>query len=141
MRCPFADQKGGRIKGAGHYGPEFVGADGRRACRWLAVVADDRGPFGTKSLSRGVPQLWVCRQRTLSRTRIRRIWLRLTGMPASLAAWASALRLHCADPCSWRATIVPSSCVTNLPGGAWRTSAMILLSSATVRRRRRPDLG
>jgi len=46
-------------KGARHYGAEFVGADGRRAFRWLGVVADDRRPFGTKSLSRAVPQLWV----------------------------------------------------------------------------------
>ena len=38
-------------KGAGNYWPEFVCADGRRARRWLGVVADDRGSFGTKSLS------------------------------------------------------------------------------------------
>ncbi len=63
----------GRIKGARHYRPEFVGADGRRALRRLGVVADDRRSFGTKSLSRGVPQLCVCRHRTPSRRRMRRI--------------------------------------------------------------------
>ena len=31
------------------------------------LVADDRGPFGAKSLSRGSPHLWVLRQRTPSR--------------------------------------------------------------------------
>src|SRR6266702_4332358 len=84
----------GRIKGAGHYRSEFVGADGRRALWWLGVVADDRGPFGTKSLSRGVPQLCVCRHRTPSLRRMRRIWLRFTRMPVSLAACASASKLH-----------------------------------------------
>jgi hypothetical protein len=46
-------------KGAGHYWPEFVGADGRRPLGRLGVVADDRGSFGTKSGSSLVPQLWV----------------------------------------------------------------------------------
>jgi hypothetical protein len=36
-------------KAARNYGPEFVGADGRRAFGWLGVVADDRCSFGTKS--------------------------------------------------------------------------------------------
>src|SRR6266702_2645957 len=90
-----------RSEGAWHYGPKFVG-----------VVGDDRCSFGTKSLSRGVPQLCVCRQRTPSESRIRRIWLRFTRMPASLAACASASKLHCADPLSSRATIVPSRRVT-----------------------------
>ena len=44
---------------AGNYWPEFVGADGRRPLGRLGVVADDRGPFGTKSGSSLVPQLWV----------------------------------------------------------------------------------
>ncbi len=60
-------------KGARHYWSEFVGTDGRRPLRWLRVVGDDRRPFGTKSLSRGVAQLWVCRHRTPSRRRMRRI--------------------------------------------------------------------
>jgi hypothetical protein len=42
-------------KGARHYRAEFVGADGRRALGRLGVVADDRRPFGMKSLSRAVP--------------------------------------------------------------------------------------
>ncbi len=46
-------------KGARHYGAEFVAADGRRPFRRLGVVGDDLSPFGTKSLSRAVPQLWV----------------------------------------------------------------------------------
>ena len=91
---PIRRPAGGWRKGSGNYWPEFVGADGRRARRWRGVVADDRRPFGTKSLSRGVPQLCVCRQRTLSFSRMRRIWLRFTRMPASLAACASASKLH-----------------------------------------------
>jgi hypothetical protein len=62
-----------RGKRARHYGAEFVGADGRRALGWLGVVGDDRRPFGMKSLSRAVPQLWVWRQRTPSRKRMVRI--------------------------------------------------------------------
>ena len=62
-----------RGKGARHYGAEFVGADGSLPFGWLGIVADDRRPFGTKSLSRGVPQLWVWRQRTPSRKRMVRI--------------------------------------------------------------------
>src|SRR6266436_1425489 len=62
-------------------------------------------------------------------------------MPASLAACASALRLHWAEPSSLRATIVPSLCVTNCPGGGWLTNTMIWLSSAAVSRRGRPGLG
>jgi hypothetical protein len=52
----------GWIKGTWHYGPQFVGADGSLALGWLGGVADDRRSFGTKSLSRGVPQLCVCRK-------------------------------------------------------------------------------
>ena len=105
-------------------------------------MGDDRRPdCGRASLSPGVPQLCVCRKPTPSRRSRGRLWLRLTAMPASWAACASALRLHWAEPCSSRATIVPSSCLTSCPGGAWRTCAMILLSSATVSRRLRPDLG
>jgi hypothetical protein len=44
-------------KGAGYYWPEFVGANGRRPLGWLGVVADDRGPFETKSGSELSPQL------------------------------------------------------------------------------------
>jgi hypothetical protein len=46
-------------KGTGNYWPQFVGADGRRPLGRLGVVADDRGPFGTKSGSELSPQLWV----------------------------------------------------------------------------------
>lgn len=46
-------------EGAGHYWPEFIGADGRRTLGRLGVVADDRRPFGTKSGSSLVPQLCV----------------------------------------------------------------------------------
>ena len=60
-------------KRARYYGTEFVGADGRRALGWLGVVGDDRRPFGAKSLSRAVPQLWVWRHRTPSRKRMVRI--------------------------------------------------------------------
>ncbi len=73
----------GRIEGAWDYRPQFVGADGRRAFGRVGVVADDRRSFGTKSLSRGVLQLWVWRQRTPSRKRMRRTWLRLTRTPTS----------------------------------------------------------
>lgn len=62
-----------RGKSARHYGAELVGADGRRPLGWLGVVGDDRRPFGTKSLSRAVPQLWVWRHRTPSRKRMMRI--------------------------------------------------------------------
>jgi hypothetical protein len=62
-----------RGKRARHYGAQFIGADGRRPLGWLSVVGDDRRPFGTKSLSRAVPQLWVWRQRTPSRKRMVRI--------------------------------------------------------------------
>jgi hypothetical protein len=44
---------------AGNYWPEYIGADGRRPLGRLGVVADDRGPFGTKSGSSLVPQLCV----------------------------------------------------------------------------------
>jgi hypothetical protein len=60
-------------KGSGNYWPEFVGADGRRTLGRLGVVADDRCPFGTKSLSVLVPQLCVRRQRTPSRSKMVRI--------------------------------------------------------------------
>src|SRR5215470_8554029 len=60
-------------KRARHYRSEFVGAEGRRVLGRLGVVGDDRRPFGTKSLSRAVPQLWVWRQRTPSRKRMVRI--------------------------------------------------------------------
>jgi hypothetical protein len=73
----------GRVKGAWDYWSEFVGTDGRRSFGRLGVMDDDRRSFGTKSLSRGSLQLWVLRQRTFSRTRMRRTWLRLTRMPAS----------------------------------------------------------
>jgi hypothetical protein len=54
-------------KGARDHRSEFVGTDGRRS-RWrLGIVGDDRGSFGTKSLSSLVPQLWVRRQRLPSR--------------------------------------------------------------------------
>src|SRR5207245_8715412 len=100
----------GRVKGAGNDRAEFVGANGRRSHWWLGVVGDDRRSFETKSLSRGVPQLWVCRHRTPSFSRMRRIWLRLMRMPAPLAACARASRLHWADPLSSRAHSLPPSC-------------------------------
>jgi hypothetical protein len=56
-----------RSEGARNYRSEFVGADGRRSRWWLGVMGDDRGPFGTKSLSSLVPQLCVRRQRAPSR--------------------------------------------------------------------------
>ncbi len=70
---PVGRPAGSRGKGARHYGAEFVGADGRRPLGWLGVMGDDRRPFGMKSLSRGVFQLWVWRQRTPSRKRMVRI--------------------------------------------------------------------
>ena len=91
---PIRRPAGGGSKGAGHYRSQFIGTDGRRALGWLRVVGDDRRSFGKKSLSGGVPQLWVCRHLTPSFSRMRRIWLRLTRMPTSLAASASASRLH-----------------------------------------------
>jgi hypothetical protein len=54
-------------KGARDHRPEFVGADGRRSLWGRSVVGDDRGSFGTKSLSSLLPQLWVPRQRAPSR--------------------------------------------------------------------------
>src|SRR5258708_2697469 len=53
----------GGIKGARHYRSEFISTDGRRPFGWLGVVADDRGPFGAESLSRGVPPLCLFRHR------------------------------------------------------------------------------
>src|SRR2546430_17249334 len=117
---PSGGPAGGGIKGAWDYGSELVGADGGRSVGWLGVVDDDRRSFGTKSLSRGVPQLWVCRHRTLSFSRMRRIWLRLTRMPALLAASASGSKLHQADSSSNPATIVPYLCVTSQAAMAWR---------------------
>ncbi len=70
---PVGRPAGNRGKRAWYYGAEFVGTNGRRPFGWLGVVGDDRRPFGTKSLSRGVPQLWVWRQRTPSRKRMVRI--------------------------------------------------------------------
>jgi hypothetical protein len=72
----------GRVKGAWHYWSEFVGTDGRRSFGGLGVMDDDRRSFGTKSSSRGSLQLWVLRQRTFSRKRMWRTWLRLTRTPA-----------------------------------------------------------
>ena len=128
-----------RVKRAGNDRAEFVSANGRRSLGWLGLVGDDRRSFETKSLSRGVPQLWVCRHLTPSRSRMRRIWLRLTRMPASLAASASASRLHWADPLSSRATIVPSSCVTRRPGGGLLGKATMILRSASLSRGLRPE--
>ncbi len=62
----------GWLKGAWDYRSEFVSTDGRRACGRVRVLADDRGPFGMKSLSRGSLQLCVLRHRTPSRKRMRR---------------------------------------------------------------------
>jgi hypothetical protein len=70
----------------------------------------------------------------------RRVGVRLTPIPASLAARARAFKLHWASPSSSRATIVPSRCVTSRPGGAWRTNAISWLLSSAVKRRGRPDL-
>ena len=61
------------VKGTRHYWSELIGADGRRALGRFGVMAHDRRSFGTKSLSRGVPQLCVCRHRTPSRKRMVRI--------------------------------------------------------------------
>ena len=60
-------------EGPWNYWPEFIGADGRRPFGRLGVVGDDRGPFGTKSSSSLLPQLWVRRQRTPSRSKMVRI--------------------------------------------------------------------
>ncbi len=59
--------RGGR-KGARDHWSEFVSTDGRRSLRRFDVVGDDRCSFGTKSRSSLLPQLWVRRQRTPSRT-------------------------------------------------------------------------
>ncbi len=64
---------------------------------------------------------------------MRRIWLRLTWMPASLAAWASALSVLWAEPSSSRATIVPSAGVSTCPGGVCLAKARIRLYSPTFR--------
>src|SRR5882757_5211794 len=48
---PIRGPTGSWIEAARHYGPEFVGADGRRPLGWFGVVGDDRSSFGTKSLS------------------------------------------------------------------------------------------
>ena len=79
MRCPSGDLPGAGPKVRGTTGPSsevamVVDPSGG------GVMDDDRGPFGAKSLSRGWLQLWVLRQRTLSRKRIRRTWLRLMEM-------------------------------------------------------------
>ncbi len=70
---PVGRPASSRGKRARHYGAEFVGAEGRRSLGWLGVVGDDRRPFGMKSPSRAVPQLWVWRHRTPSRKRMVRI--------------------------------------------------------------------
>jgi hypothetical protein len=61
-----------------------------------------------------------------------RIWLRLTWISASLAAWASTLKVQCAEPSSSRATIVPSARVSTCPGGACLARARIRLRSRSV---------
>jgi len=61
-------------------------------------------------------------------------------MPTSLAACARALRLHWAEPSSSRATS-SSACLSNRPGGAFLTSAISLLRSASVSRLGRPLRG
>src|SRR5947208_4676029 len=72
---------------------------------------------------------------------MRRIWLRLTWIPASLAAWASALSVHWAEPSSSRATMVPSACVSKCPGGACLTKTRMRLRSCCVTLGLRPDPG
>jgi hypothetical protein len=62
-----------RGEAAWHDWAEFIATDGRRAFWRSRVMADDRYPFGAKSLSVLVPQLCVRRQRTPSRKQIRRI--------------------------------------------------------------------
>jgi hypothetical protein len=64
--------RGGR-EGAWDHWSKFIGADGRRSLCWRPVVGDDRCSFGAKSSSELLPQLWVRRQRTPSRSKIVRI--------------------------------------------------------------------
>ena len=72
---------------------------------------------------------------------MRRIWLRLTTIPASLAAWARAFGVHWAEPSSSRATRVPSACVSRCPGGACLARARMRLRSCSVILGLRPDPG
>src|SRR6266567_549640 len=99
IRCPVADQPGAGGKVRGTTGPSSSVQMGVSpwggSVEWVTTVV----LLGRASLSRGVPQLCVCRKPTPSRSRMVRIWLRLTRMPASLAACTKALRRNFADPC------------------------------------------
>src|SRR5262249_53171344 len=58
------------------YGAEFVDADDRRALGWRGVEGDDPRPFGANSGSLLVTHRRVRRQRTPSRRKMQRTWLR-----------------------------------------------------------------
>jgi hypothetical protein len=63
---------------ARRYGAELVDTEDGRLRRWRRVERDDVGPFGTKSGSLLVAHSRVRRQRTPSRRKMRRTWLRAT---------------------------------------------------------------
>jgi hypothetical protein len=67
--------------GARAHRAKFVDAEDRRALRWVRVERDDLTLFGAKSGSRLVAHKRVRRQRTPSRRKIRRTWLRATWLP------------------------------------------------------------
>ena len=76
---------------------EFVDAEDGRLWRCVGVKRDDRGlcgDLGTKSGSLLIAHSCVLRQRTPSRKKIRRTWLRATWMPCCWAAAASMSSVH-----------------------------------------------
>ena len=101
-------------------------------------MAYDRGSLGRASLSSGVVQQCVCRQCKPSRSSMRRIWLAAFEPDAGVFG---RLDQRIQTPLRGYLFVTshhrPVPLFTNRPGGGWRTSAMSLLTSSTVKRRGR----
>ncbi len=119
---------------------ELVEAEDRRSLRRVGREGDDPRSFGTNSGSVLSAQLRGCRHRTPSFSRMRRIWLRSTGIPFSRAARASPSKLHWAS-CSGSGARSSFPIRIGLPGGTERARAMMLPRSCSVSRGLRPTPG
>ena len=125
---------GSRGKAPRDHRTEFVEGEDRPVRGRSGVERDDLSPFGAKSGSVLFPQLWVECQRTLSRRRIRRTWLRSIWIPCSWAASTRASRVQCVWASASSIANVPSDSRMMAPGGEPLARAMIWLRSSSVRR-------
>jgi hypothetical protein len=110
----------------------------RRPFGRLDVMGDDRGPDCGQSLRRRCfPNCGYGASARLPGYKSDGCGLRWTWIPAAWAASVRASKLHCAEPCSSRATI-SSARLSSRPGGGSFTSARIRLRSSSVKRGLRP---